>query len=385
MAKVKNLWPHLLGLIISLSFLLLFTSVPYLKSYVNDQIINLIEMDKCFRDGQIPCRWVPDLGGGYGYPLFNYSPPLPFYFGEAIYFLSNNFDFSIKAALIVGFLGSYVFMYYLLTYWRLKANLLSFIYVLLSLYIVTLSENSLGQIWQMMLLPLCFLNINVLSKKLNLRNTLVASLSFTLLILSANFIFISLAPISIWIIYRYLKRRSSNFLFLCLASVLLALMLSAFYLIPNLLEKSLVHKVYNFQYIPQSTNEIPKQEVLQKYQILTGDSDIFNFKQGSNWLKFATKTREHTIIRLSTYYFPNWKIFVDGKEVNFEYKNNSSGLMNLILGKGDHVVEARLYDTPIRSMSNAITLGAAFVTLLLFIIQFPLVRGWISYYRKRID
>ena len=26
------------------------------------QIMRIFELDKCLRDGQIPCRWVPDLG-----------------------------------------------------------------------------------------------------------------------------------------------------------------------------------------------------------------------------------------------------------------------------------------------------------------------------------
>ncbi|MDP3888514.1 MAG: hypothetical protein Q8Q24_00575, partial [bacterium] len=51
------------------------------------QFMRLFELDKCFADWQIPCRWVPDLGYGYGYPLFNYYPPLPYYTGEFIHLI----------------------------------------------------------------------------------------------------------------------------------------------------------------------------------------------------------------------------------------------------------------------------------------------------------
>ena len=45
----------------------------------HDGLLNvhrLFELEKCLADGQIPCRWVPDMGAGYGYPLFNFYPPL---------------------------------------------------------------------------------------------------------------------------------------------------------------------------------------------------------------------------------------------------------------------------------------------------------------------
>jgi len=36
------------------------------------QAFRIQQLDKCLDDGQIPCRWVPDAGYGYGYPQFNY-------------------------------------------------------------------------------------------------------------------------------------------------------------------------------------------------------------------------------------------------------------------------------------------------------------------------
>ena len=68
-----------------------------------------------------------------------------------------------------------------------------------------------------------------------------------------------------------------------------------------------------------------------------------------------------------------------------EYKNNNLGLMTLILGKGDHAITARLYDTPIRSLANLITLVGLAVSAILFLISFQRVRQWISYYRKRMN
>ena len=49
------------------------------------QAFRVYEMDKCFDDGQIPCRWVPDAGYKYGYPQFNYYPPSIYYVGAVMH------------------------------------------------------------------------------------------------------------------------------------------------------------------------------------------------------------------------------------------------------------------------------------------------------------
>ena len=140
-----------------------------------------------------------------------------------------------------------------------------------------------------------------------------------------------------------------------------------------------------FDYLPIYAKEPPAELATVRYQIITGDSKISDFKEGSNWLTFKTETRSHTIIRLSQYYFPNWRIDVDGKPINVEYENNNLGLMTIILGKGNHIVEARLYDTPIRSISNIITLVTFVLTSILLLSQIIYVKRWIGYYRKRIN
>ena len=139
-----------------------------------------------------------------------------------------------------------------------------------------------------------------------------------------------------------------------------------------------------FDYLPIFAKEPPAELATKRYQILTGDSQITDFKEGTNWISFKSDTKTHTIIRLSQYYFPDWKIFVDGKEIKVEYTNNSLGLMTIILGVGRHNVEGRLYDTPVRSVSNAVSVVTLIITLLLLITQFGRFKSWMEYYRKRM-
>lgn len=140
-----------------------------------------------------------------------------------------------------------------------------------------------------------------------------------------------------------------------------------------------------FDYLPIYAKEPPAELAKERYQILTGDSRIFDFKEGSNWLSFKTETNSHTIIRLSQYYFPDWKVYLDGIETQVEYKNNNLGLMTLILGKGNHTVSAKLYDTPVRTIANLITVLGFAVSAILVLLSLQKIRRWISYYRKRMN
>ena len=140
-----------------------------------------------------------------------------------------------------------------------------------------------------------------------------------------------------------------------------------------------------FDYLPIFAKEPPAELATQRYEILTGETEISDFMEGSNWFKFKADVKTHSIIRLSQYYFPQYKIFVDGKEINFKYKDNTLGLMTFMLGVGEYNVEGRLYDTPIRTIANFITIFGLGLTAFLFLIQFPAVRKWILYYRKGVN
>src|SRR5687768_16336957 len=74
----------------------------------------LYEMDRTLKTGQIPPRYVPDLSFGFGYPLFNFVFPLPFYIGEIFHSLGFSLVDSIKMVFGLSIPLSAVFMYILL-------------------------------------------------------------------------------------------------------------------------------------------------------------------------------------------------------------------------------------------------------------------------------
>lgn len=329
--EVKARWPLILGLL-----LLLTLWVAFGGSFFKNQDVQtrLLSMHECFKDNQIPCRWVSDLG--YGSPVFNYSAPLPYYFGELIFLQTGNLAFSVQLTFIFFILGSSLALYLLYKSWG----------------------------------------------KFNIKNFLIFSISLAFLLTSKTQSIIILIPvILVVIVVSFLKKAQVKFIWFYISSLLLSFSLSAFYILPLVFERNLVH----FGYLPIYAKEAPTEPADLKYQILTGESIISKFTQGSNWLSFKSDTKTHTIIRLSQFYFPEWKVFVDGEQIQVEYKNNSLGLMTFILGEGNHSVYARLYDTSIRTLANLITIAGFAASILLFVLSFPKVHKWLSYYKKGIS
>src|SRR3989338_7351721 len=119
-------------------------------------IIRLYEMHQCFNDLQLPCRWVPDLGGLYGYLLFIFYGPLPYYVGELLYLLSGSLLLSVKLLFAISFYGSIIVMFlFAKAYFGPKgAAIASFLYAFLPYRAVDLYvRGALAELWGLMFIP----------------------------------------------------------------------------------------------------------------------------------------------------------------------------------------------------------------------------------------
>lgn len=134
-----------------------------------------------------------------------------------------------------------------------------------------------------------------------------------------------------------------------------------------------------FDFLPTSASEPPAELATSRYQVLTGEVEIRDFQEGTNWISFKADAKGHSIIRLSQYYFPDWVIKVDGNPIRIDYDNNL-GLMTFILGEGQHLVEARLNDTVVRRLSNLTSLIGIIIFLLLLLLQSHRIKRWFVYY-----
>ncbi|OGE43689.1 hypothetical protein A3B45_03305 [Candidatus Daviesbacteria bacterium RIFCSPLOWO2_01_FULL_39_12] len=302
----------------------------------------LSQMNLCFEDKQIPCRWSPGTGFGYGSPLFNYLPPLPYYFGQLLYYYTGNLNFSTSVIYLVPLVISAFFIWAFLRFIN-TVNVSNMLYLAFCTAILLSSNN----------------------------------------LLSAVFLTVSF----IWVISYYLRVKSRKILIYSFTALISGVSLCAFYLIPLIFEGNLIHQklfATSMDYLPIYASEYPKEVAREKLQILTGTSEVYDFNQRSNNFSFKTITKRHTIIRLSQHYFPNWQIFIDGKLTEFEYKNNSLGLMTIILGEGEHQISGRFFDTPLRIISNIISAVTFILMMIVFLYQNKFIKKWVAYYKKGI-
>lgn len=532
---LKEKYLFLIGILLSLILLWPLFKAPYFTHHDDVQVIRLHQMNECIQDLQIPCRWVPDLGGLYGYPLFNYYGPLPYYFGEIVYLFSNSFIFSAKVMFAASFIGSFLFMYlFVKKLWGELGGILAGLFYSYAPYhaVDFYVRGAMGEMWALMFFPAIFWAILRLWKDTNWKNSVVISILTAMLITSHNLSTLVFAPfILLFILVLYIYKNDVKFVTLSVFGLILALFVSAFYWAPALLEKGLVHVettisgyfsytehfkglrklffertwgwgasireipggerdgmsfqigivhtltwlavlvltfinrkkekfafllvlffslsalfsifmihprsvfVWNliepisflqfpwrllmlviffvsivagslakfipnkvltfvtsflvfvvvvlnfsyfrpqkfvnlgdqeylsglnwdkqikrsiFDYLPKSAKFPPAELATADYEILEGKATVVNFQEGSDWIKFDIIADENSLVQVSSYYFPTWKLFINGYETEFSL-NSDLGLVTFPVEHGSYSVELRLYNTPVRSLSN---------------------------------
>ena len=153
------------------------------------QIIRQLDFEKCIYDGQIPCRWTPDLGYEYGYPLFNFYPPLPYIIGQIFRFLQFSFIDTIKLVAATQIILTAVFMYILaksLT-GRLGGILSAIFYTYAPYHAVNIYiRGAMNEAWASTFFPLVLFFIRKLIYKQNIKNIFGLAISFSAILLSHN-------------------------------------------------------------------------------------------------------------------------------------------------------------------------------------------------------
>ncbi len=92
---------------------------------------------------------------------------------------------------------------------------------------------------------------------------------------------------------------------------------------------------------------------------------VSNLEFRSNKVKFDLQNQEPTFVKVNKYYYPGWKVFVNGKEVQID-SPSSDGFIKLPVDIGPNVVELEFTETFARSASDYISLS--FFVLSLFVV-----------------
>ena len=218
---------------------------PGLFSMMDDMhIFRLDQLDKCLKDGQLPCRFIKDGGMGYGYPLFNYYSPLTYGVSEVFHLvgfsLINSLKITFALCHIIGIFGMYFFAS---LFFGTYGGFISAIIFLLAPYQATDSwvRGAIAESLAINLIPWVFYFLTKFIK--SNKNKIPLILSLTALLLSHNLTSLAIAPVLvIYSLVLLFKNKNLNIksILKLAVPVLVSIGISSFFLLPALLEKKLV-------------------------------------------------------------------------------------------------------------------------------------------------
>lgn len=252
------------------------------------------ETDKCFQDGQFPCRWAPGLQQGYGSPALMSWPPLPSYVGELIHLGGVGFLDTVKVLYIIGFVLSALFMFLLAReFWGNLGGLVAGVfYVYAPFHAVSVYvRGDLPEHWALAFMPAILWGIYKVIKEGKPVYVLLLALFLSAILLSREVLVMMLFPLAmVWAAAFLLTTRQ----WLRVTHLAIAggagLSLAAFFTLPELLEQDLTY-IKDLKTIFPFSDHFPTMEQLflsrfWGYGIsLPGDGDGLSFQIG--WLHWG--------------------------------------------------------------------------------------------------
>ncbi len=118
-------------------------------------------------------------------------------------------------------------------------------------------------------------------------------------------------------------------------------------------------------YLPKDALE-PKESAPYIPLIHSGKAQVQDYKNKSNSFEFKLTVKSDSKIEIPIYDFPNWRVFANNLEIAHDHQN-FLGRIQINLKPGQYLITGRFTNTPIRTISNLITLLSF---LLVFIIVY---------------
>lgn len=217
----------------------------YFPMHDDLQSMRQLEMDKCFQDGQVPCRWVPDMGYGYGYPLFNFYPPFPFLLGQVFTQIGLPYIDTVKAVGVLGFVFTALVMYVLgKEFWGRSGGVIASImytyapYHSLDFYV----RGAMNEFWAMAFYPAIFFCFYKLIKTHAKKWVMLSAVSLSGLMLSHNLMLMIFVPfLSVWLLYWLWKHKSKVALTQTVVAGIWGFSMAAFFTLPVVFEQKYAH------------------------------------------------------------------------------------------------------------------------------------------------
>lgn len=124
-------------------------------------------------------------------------------------------------------------------------------------------------------------------------------------------------------------------------------------------------KIYNYvphtiEYIPRWVGSLSKRErSFSPASIISGNGryEVINWKTELRMIKITSAMPIR--LRIATFFYPGWKAYLDGTEIAINIEDGS-GAMLLDIPKGEHILELKFVDTPVRYYGKLISLLSLF-------------------------
>lgn len=217
----------------------------YFNMHDDLQMMRQLAMEECFKDGQIPCRWTPHMGYGFGFPLFNYYPPLPYLIGQIFRVVGFSFVDTVKYTAVLSFIASGVTMYVLARqFWGRLGGLVSSAFYIWAPYhaVDVYVRGAMNEAWALVWFPLILWSSYKLIKEAQFRWIIALTLSWFALFTSHNLMVLIFTPLfGAWVLFWIWREKSWFTIPQLMAAGAWALGLAAFFTLPVILEKDLVH------------------------------------------------------------------------------------------------------------------------------------------------
>lgn len=219
---------------------------PGIFSMQDPHLFRLFEFSRCVDDWQLPCRWAPDATFGYGQPLFNFYAQASYFLGAIFHLLGFQLIDSLKLLFILSIAGSAVSMFFLAKQmWKnsLAALLASVIYVYAPYRALDVwVRGALPEAVSFALFPIIMLYFNKFIEDKKQRDLLLLSFFSALLVITHNLsAFMFGFFLSIWGGFVVVTRGNFRLIFPLIGAFIFSLLISAFYILPLLLESQFVH------------------------------------------------------------------------------------------------------------------------------------------------
>ncbi len=234
----------IIGLICLVPSILPYTQKGFFHLHDFTHVTRLSELDRALTEGHFPPLWSKNLGFGYGLPQFIFYGPLAYYFAEIFKIIGFGYLEAIKLMVISAFISGYAIFFAIGrrlggSSWGGLLSGLVFTYApyrAVDAYV----RGAFGEMWAMTLIGIVLYAALLYAEKMNARRLVWLGISLALIPLAHNLTAIISFPFLFLIIFGLVIVTKEPLFKKVLGIVgpfLLAMLLSAYYILPAWFEK----------------------------------------------------------------------------------------------------------------------------------------------------